>query len=124
MMRDFEKEIIGLSTEQLIEKLHDTAAIARAFALNELAKRTRKDEALLPIVKEEILKRENQNLRLRGTVSISHFGMVGLAEAKSAKAIALIESLLANWEEPDKSDLLLTLENTGIHLKEDQLQAA
>lgn len=109
-----DEEYDTLPTPNLLEQLQGKNIINRARSLAALARRARQDRSLAGAVITAILDSDNKLKRLMGTISISHIGFGCLWEYGSVEDRAILHELLAQWPEPDRSDLLWFLKSQSI----------
>lgn len=114
--------------QELNEMLNSDSFLQRASSLYEFGSRIQDnfDKQKLESLRAAIEESRNRSTTIRGTITVAHVGMLALAKIEDTRVKKAFQSLLKDWEETDRSDLLWFLESEGVDISEYQpiLQAA
>ena len=105
---------------ELLKMLESESFLARACAMDEIGERLniKFDETLLQKLVKAIREDRNLQKRIRGTITVSHVGMVNLGRIKDRRANDAFQNLLDLWQISDKQDLLWFLNSEGVAVNE------
>lgn len=118
----FKEKAITASNQELAEMLNYSSVIARACAISELGERLEKkfNTRVFDLIVQAIKAPQNRTQRIKGLISVAHFGMSVLGKLHYPEVKIVLTQLLQFWDETDKQDLLWFLENEGIKINEMQ----
>jgi HEAT repeat protein len=102
-----------VSRSELRELLNHRAALVRVNAVEAIGRLARHDETLVDDLRAAAVDPKSA-VRLMGTIAIAHVAVACLLRIGTPKAVAIVRDLLAQWPEPDRSDLLWFVKSEGL----------
>ena len=101
----------ALPTEQLQQLCEKSSLDNKTRACAALARRVQQQPDLLPYLLTMIRSPANRQIRVMGTISLAHVGFASLWFKSTDSIKQIMQEVLSEWPEPDRSDLVWFLQS-------------
>jgi hypothetical protein len=104
-------EFESFDNHQLVNIYQNGLLFQRGRALFEIARRSAREESLLKIAKDEIVREENVVSKTVGVISISCLGIAGLFAGNTDETKTVAMEIISSYPEAYKSNLIEFLQS-------------